>query len=817
MIYIIIDFLLYLFRINFPTKAKLTNPISNLMIRLFLFAFFSFIFSFSSYAQTKRVLIEEGTGTWCQWCPRGEVFSHQMMQDYDAIPIAVHSNDAMEIAGTPSYYTQTNITGLPTGNIDRTQFFVDPLNWEEPTSQQSNLIPAADIEVITVFDTITRSIAVTINTNMFSNLNGDYRIGAIVVEDAVTGPAPAYNQSNAYAGGGNGPMGGYELLASSIPASEMVYDHVARQLISDYQGDANSLPTVLNASNQYTYNLNWVLPSDQDEQYVYVVAYMTNATTGQIINANKSAYLLGNTNAKPKFLSEPLAAAIPNSLYQYDILCHDPDNDTLTISIVNSPNWLSVNQTAEVKATLSGTPTEIGIYNVELSVTDGENTSLQTYELKVTQNGGDWVFVGEDAFTSAGIITTDIAIDSNNIPFLIHTNDNDMLIVQKYQDDNWSTIGNPIISVSPFSSAIDLDEFNKPYLATIGNNNAIVYHWNNETWEQLGGNIGNAAGSIDISIANDGSVFVAYMDINNESKGVCKKWDKDNNNWITVGETNFNAASGWVAVWTKITTNSLNNPVVLYATSESSFGPYSSRVSSFDGENWNLLGTGNIDTSITAFNHSIAVDHNDKIYVSANVGNESHTLNVYTYEEDQWLKIGEDLADGAVFYNNIAVNSSGGLAVVYEDEGNGKTSVISYDGENWSYIGLPLFTNHSAKHAIAFSRDDIPFISYIDEVQEGKVSVKKYSYNLEEDPSDIKTNFNNQSIKIYPNPNYGTFTLEAQEFSSYEIIDMQGRVLIKDGKIKNKTKISAENLKPGAYFLHLKGANKNETIQFIRH
>lgn len=786
------------------------------MIRLFLFAFFPFLFSFSSYAQTKRVLIEEGTGTWCQWCPRGEVFSHQMMQDYEAIPIAVHSNDAMEITGTPSYYAQTNITGLPTGNIDRTHLFVDPLNWEEPTSQQSNLIPAADIEVTNILDTITRSIAVTINVNMFSNLNGDYRIGAIVVEDAVTGPAPAYNQSNAYAGGGNGPMGGYELLASSIPASEMVYDHVARQLISDYQGDINSLPTVLNASNQYTYNLNWVLPSDQDEQYVYVVAYITNAITGQIINANKSAYLLGNTNAKPKFLSEPVVTAIPNSLHQYDILCHDPDSDTLTISIANGPNWLSINQTTEVKATLSGTPTEIGIYNIELSVTDGENTSLQAYELKVTQNGGDWIFVGEDAFTSGGNITTDIAIDNNNIPFLIHTNDDDMLIVQKYQDDSWSTIGNPI-SVNPFASAIDLDEFNKPYIATINNNNAIVYNWNNETWEQLGGNIGNTAGSIDISIANDGSIYVAYMEIYNESKGVCKKWDKDNNNWVTVGETNFNAASGNAAVWTKITTNTTNNPVVLYATSESSYGPYSSRVSSFDGENWNLMGEGNIDTSTTAFNHSIALDHNDKIYVSANVGNESHTLNVYTYEEDQWLKIGEDLADGAVFYNNIAVNSNGDLAVVYEDEGNGKTSVMAYDGENWSYIGLPLFTNHSANHSIAFSSEDIPFISYIDEVQEGKVSVKKYSYNLEENPSDIKTSFNNQSIKIYPNPNYGTFTLEAEEFNSYEIIDMQGRVLIKNGVIKNKTKISAENLKPGPYFIHLKGTNKNKTIQFLRY
>ena len=144
------------------------------MIRLFLFAVFSFIFSFSTLAQTKRVLIEEGTGTWCQWCPRGNVFSDQMTQDYDAIPIAIHRNDDMEIPGTVSYFAMTNITGLPNGNIDRTQLFIDPLNWGIATDLQSNISPAADIEVTTEFDSITRSIAISITATMYSNLNGDY-------------------------------------------------------------------------------------------------------------------------------------------------------------------------------------------------------------------------------------------------------------------------------------------------------------------------------------------------------------------------------------------------------------------------------------------------------------------------------------------------------------------------------------------------------------------------------------------------------------------------------------------------------------------
>lgn len=80
-------------------------------------------------AQTKRVLIEEGTGTWCNWCPRGTVYGEQMIYDYDVIFIAIHMGDVME--STPDYAAATTITGLPNGNVDRAVLRVDPLNWEQ--------------------------------------------------------------------------------------------------------------------------------------------------------------------------------------------------------------------------------------------------------------------------------------------------------------------------------------------------------------------------------------------------------------------------------------------------------------------------------------------------------------------------------------------------------------------------------------------------------------------------------------------------------------------------------------------------------------
>ncbi|MBK7964132.1 MAG: thioredoxin family protein [Bacteroidetes bacterium] len=80
-----------------------------------------------SFQPTKRVLMEEGTGTWCGWCPRGAVFTEQfdtVYADY-AIVVAVHNSDPM----TDAVYDPglgSLISGYPSGAVDRKDNDVDP-------------------------------------------------------------------------------------------------------------------------------------------------------------------------------------------------------------------------------------------------------------------------------------------------------------------------------------------------------------------------------------------------------------------------------------------------------------------------------------------------------------------------------------------------------------------------------------------------------------------------------------------------------------------------------------------------------------------
>lgn len=46
----------------------------------------------------KKVWVEEATGTWCGWCPRGEVYMNYLYAKYPEhfVGIAVHQKDPME-------------------------------------------------------------------------------------------------------------------------------------------------------------------------------------------------------------------------------------------------------------------------------------------------------------------------------------------------------------------------------------------------------------------------------------------------------------------------------------------------------------------------------------------------------------------------------------------------------------------------------------------------------------------------------------------------------------------------------------------------
>lgn len=237
-------------------------------------------------APGKVVFGEEGTGTWCGWCPRGAVFMDKMAQTYGDfwIGAAVHNGDPMTVA-TYDAGIGGLITGYPSALVDRGPA-IDPSQMEVDFLQRITQAPTALITNTAIFLPVTRELTVTVNADFQLAANSNFKLGCVLVEDEVTGTGSGYNQTNYYAGGGNGVMGGYETLPSSVPAAQMVYNHVARAIAPDFNGMENSFPATVNVGENHSQTFTFILPAEWDMNNMHIVGLLFDPA-GKVDNAGK--------------------------------------------------------------------------------------------------------------------------------------------------------------------------------------------------------------------------------------------------------------------------------------------------------------------------------------------------------------------------------------------------------------------------------------------------------------------------------------------------------------------------------------------------
>lgn len=242
-------------------------------------------------AEGKMVLGEEGTGTWCQWCPRGAVFMDMMettYYDYWA-GVAVHNGDPM-VYGPYDTGLQTLISGYPSSLVDRGPD-IDPSDMEIDFIERIQIPPTATFLIGAEFDETTNELLVSLTTTFTMNATGtDFNIAMVVTEDGVTGTGSGYNQSNAYAGGNNGEMGGYENLPSSVPASQMVYDHVGRTIMPSFAGASGVFPQEVNAGDVFVTNYTLTVDPSWEVDNFHIIGMLINNSSDEVDNAGKATF-----------------------------------------------------------------------------------------------------------------------------------------------------------------------------------------------------------------------------------------------------------------------------------------------------------------------------------------------------------------------------------------------------------------------------------------------------------------------------------------------------------------------------------------------
>ncbi len=259
-----------------------------------------------AFLPKKRVFIEEGTGTWCGWCPRGAVYMDSIYKAYpnDVSVVAVHNGDPMTVTAYDNYLG-TLIGGYPTLVVDR-HIEDDPSEAFTLFNTERNAFGFAELTLGTL-NWSGSTLSVPVDVKAAADLSGDYRLSLIITEDEVKNPtgSSSWGQTNYYSGKPNSgnyvlptssTFGDFHALPNPVPASQIHYDFVARSVNPSVTGTAGVLPTSMSANTTYSATLTANIDPSWNRSKLRAIVVLLDNATGNALNSVNSMSTLGVAN-----------------------------------------------------------------------------------------------------------------------------------------------------------------------------------------------------------------------------------------------------------------------------------------------------------------------------------------------------------------------------------------------------------------------------------------------------------------------------------------------------------------------------------------
>jgi hypothetical protein len=332
----------------------------------------------------KYVVIEEGTGTWCGWCPRGAVAMEAIENDANYknnfIGIAVHNGSTDPMVNT-TYDNAVNLSGFPGCNVDRVlrdQSVTTTLFQQFVGDFKSKATPVA-VTATSGLNTTSRVLTVNASANFRTKISDEVRFAVVLVEDSVHGTASGYAQINyfsstqanqALTGAGHN----WQTEPSPVPAASMWYDHVGRELIGGYNGEATSIPATVNDGTNATHTFTYTVPAAYNLNQLKVVVMVVNAATAEIYNAFEM-------KANGKYLSvNEVASTVDFNVYPNPVSADGKINVTYNLAKSETVNISAYNAAGKLVYSNKVAKTA-GVQMAEIST---ENWSAGSYMVNVT-------------------------------------------------------------------------------------------------------------------------------------------------------------------------------------------------------------------------------------------------------------------------------------------------------------------------------------------------------------------------------------------------------------------------------------------------
>lgn len=249
------------------------------------------------FKPSHKVVLEEGTGQWCGYCPLG-ILAIEYIEDTipeNIIPIAVHNKDVMAVQ---NYDQALGFSSFPTGLINRKTIASPTDNnynmdgegsFFQAVIQELKTLPEAEVQIT---DVTSEGNILSVKSNVRFALNPTseaYAMAYVIVANNYMASGSQANylaQTNLYPSFGRFGKGG-EYGQKAILG--MPYNDVACGIFPSFEGQTiESLDTALGKDNIIDFNIDLTQCKNTDgSPELEVVAILINKTTGHIVNADK--------------------------------------------------------------------------------------------------------------------------------------------------------------------------------------------------------------------------------------------------------------------------------------------------------------------------------------------------------------------------------------------------------------------------------------------------------------------------------------------------------------------------------------------------
>lgn len=271
----------------------------------------------SSYA-TGRVLIEDYTATWCQYCPAANTVINTLSSNSRVVVASFHNSDMYSFTNgenyMESYYSGSIST--PGAIVNRGEMGTYTINSNHPTWSSDVTgrigISPVDFQLDFDIDNDTRTLDYTVTTNFKYAMSGDYYLNVYVLENNIQG-----SQTNA--------------------TNPYTHQHVVRTMLGGIDGIGGVIPETPVLNTDYIYQNTYIIPSTWNIDQIEVIAYVyekNNLNQTAVLNA---ASKKSQTGVEDEYALQNKIQIYPNPVTDNFVLQYDlSGNETYCLNIYNA-------------------------------------------------------------------------------------------------------------------------------------------------------------------------------------------------------------------------------------------------------------------------------------------------------------------------------------------------------------------------------------------------------------------------------------------------------------------------------------------------